>query len=471
MLEQPQTAKFLTGSTLRHVLVMTATSSLGLMAVFVVDALNLLYISMLGQQELAAAIGYSGTLMFFLTSVAIGLSIATTAQVSRALGRGDQALAAELGGAGLGLMGVSMLVLSLLAVIFARPLTALLGAEGPTLDLAVRFMWIVIPSMPIMAMGMSAAGLLRAKGDAKRSMYVTLVAGAVTAALDPLFIFVFDLGLDGAAIVTVISRCVLLGIGLYGAIRIHNMVAWPSKETLRTASRPYFAIGLPAVMTQLATPVGNAWVTSSISTFGDSAVAGWAIIGRLTPVAFGAIFALSGAVAPILGQNFGARRFDRIQQTMRDSFVVVIVYVLIVWLLLALFRNQISDAFGATGAARELIGFYCLFVAGSFLFNGMLFVANAAFNNLGFPLYSTLSNWGRSTLGVIPFVSLGASWYGATGALAGSGLGAVLFGLGAAYVCFKVIKDLERRNPLEPVAHIPAAGNSPFSSGKAATLG
>ena len=96
---------------------------------------------------------------------------------------------------------------------------------------------------------------------------------------------------------------------------------------------------------------------------------------------------------------------------------------------------------------------------------------SAAFNNLGFPLYSTLSNWGRSTLGVIPFVSLGASWYGATGALAGSGLGAVLFGLASAYFCFKVIKDLERRNPLEPVAQIPPAGNSPFSSGKAATLG
>jgi putative MATE family efflux protein len=471
MSDQGQTAKFVTGSTLRHVLVMTATSSLGLMAVFAVDALNLLYISMLGQQELAAAIGYSGTLMFFLTSIAIGLTIATTAQVSRALGRGDGTLAAELGGAGLGLMGVSMLVISLIAVIFARPLTAMLGAEGRTLDLAVRFMWIVIPSMPIMAMGMSAAGLLRAKGDAKRSMYVTLIAGAVTAVLDPIFIFVFKLGIDGAAIVTVISRCVLLGIGLYGVIRVHDMVAWPSKETLRSASRPYFAIGLPAVMTQLATPVGNAWVTSEISNFGDAAVAGWAIIGRITPVAFGAIFALSGAVGPILGQNFGARRFDRIQQTMRDSFLVVIVYVLVVWLLLALFRHQISHVFGAVGASQELISFFCLFVAGSFLFNGMLFVANAAFNNLGFPLYSTISNWSRSTLGVIPFVSLGASWYGATGALAGSGLGAVLFGLAAAIVCFRVIKDLERRNPPDATAPVPPAGHSPFSSGKAATLG
>ncbi len=456
---------------MRHVLTMTGTASIGLMSIFLVDALNLLYISVLGEEELAAAIGYSGTLMFFLTSVAIGLSIATTAQVSRCLGRGDKAMAAELGGAGLALMGVTMAGLSLLVMIYAKPLTEMLGAQGRTLELSVRFMHIVLPSMPVMAVGMSAAGLLRAKGDAKRSMYVTLIAGAVTAALDPLFIFVFKLGIDGAAIVTVISRFVLLGIGLYGVIRVHDMVSIPRRQTLIDAARPYFAIGLPAIMTQLATPVGNAYVTREISTFGDAAVAGWAIIGRLTPLAFGAIFALSGAIGPILGQNFGARRFDRVQQTMRDSLVVVIVYVLVVWALLALFRHQISGLFGAQGTSADLINFFCLIAAGSFLFNGMLFVANAAFNNLGFPLYSTVSNWSRSTLGVIPFVSIGAAWYGAIGAIAGWGLGAVIFGVASVLVCFRVINDLERHNPPDTPVDAPAAGNSPFSTGKAASLG
>ncbi len=470
-MSETQNPKFVTGSTMRHVLVMTATASLGLMAVFLVDVLNLLYISMLGEQELAAAIGYSGTLMFFLTSVAIGLTIATTAQVSRALGKGESVKAAELGGAGIVLMAAVMLVLSVLGAVFARPLTELLGAEGRTLDLSVRFIWIVMPSMTLMAIGMSAAALLRAKGDAKRSMYVTLLAAIVTAVLDPVFIFVFDLGLDGAAIVTVISRIVLMGVGLYGAIRVHHMVRMPSRETILQAAGPFFAIGLPAVTTQLATPVGNAFVTAQMSGFGDAAIAGWAIIGRITPVAFGAIFALSGAVGPILGQNFGARRFDRIEQTMKDSFVVVIIYVLAVWLLLALFRNQINTLFGATGTAAALINFFCLIGAASFLFNGMLFTANAAFNNLGFPLYSTISNWSRSTLGVIPFVSLGAAWYGAIGALAGQALGAVLFGAGAAWVCMRVVKDLERRNPADIIEPVHPAGQSPFSSGKAATLG
>lgn len=470
-MSEAQIPRFVTGSTLRHVLVMTATSSLGLMAVFFVDVLNLLYISMLGQKELAAAIGYSGTLMFFLTSVAIGLTIATTAQVSRALGRGDAIEAGRLGGAGLLLMGGTMVVLTILLFIYTRPLLVLLGATGETLDIAVRFMWIVLPSMPLLAIGMSAAGLLRAKGDAKRSMYVTLIAAFATAILDPVFIFLLDLRMDGAAIVTNLSRVILFAVGIYGAGIVHKMITIPPLATLKVAARPYFAIGIPAVMTQLATPVGNAYVTREIASFGDAAVAGWAVIGRITPVAFGAIFALSGAVGPILGQNFGARRFDRIQSTMSDSFKVVVIYTLFVWALLALLRQPISDLFGAEGATRDLISFFCLYVAGSFLFNGMLFVANAAFNNLGYPFYSTVSNWGRATLGVIPFVSIGAAWYGANGALAGSGLGAAVFGVGAMIVCFRVIKNIEAKNPPLAPPGPPPSAHSPFSTGKAATLG
>ncbi len=240
---------------------------------------------------------------------------------------------------------------------------------------------------------------------------------------------------------------------------------------LAAAARPYFAIGLPAVMTQLATPIGNAFLTAAIAPHGDDAVAGWAIIGRITPVAFGVIFSLSGAVGPILGQNLDARKFDRIQLTIRDSFMVVVVYVLAVWLLLALLHNQISDIFGASGTTRDFIAFYCLFVAGSFLFNGLLFVANAAFNNLGFPLYSTVSNWSRAMLGVIPFVTIGAKWYGLNGALAGSGIGSAVFGIVALIVCFRVLKTIEKRTPPQ-ISLAPAmAGNSSFSTGKASTPG
>ncbi|WP_421853719.1 MATE family efflux transporter [Oricola sp.] len=468
-----ESAKFTTGSTMRHVVVMTMTGSIGLVAIFAVDALNLFYISLLGQDELAAAIGYAGTLMFFAVAVAIGMTIATGALVARALGAGNRDLAAMRGGTALIFTAAVMAVIAVLAWIFAPQLTALLGAKGETLDLAVHFLRIVIPSIPIIAVGMCASGILRGVGDARRAMYVTLAGGVVSAALDPLLIFGFDLGLTGAAIATVISRCVLCVIGLHGAAIVHDLVKMPNLTEFRETLRPFMQIGSPAVLTQLATPVGNAYVTAQIAEFGDGAVAGWAIVGRLIPVAFGVIFALSGAVGPILAQNYGAELYHRLSQTMRDALLFTLAYVAVVWALLAFFASNIADLFQATGEARELIVFFCVIASASFLFNGALFVANAAFNNLGYALYSTVFNWGRSTLGVIPFVWFGAVYYGAIGVIGGWALGAVLFGIISVIVCFRVIAQIEKRDghDLDEIPGPPPAAQSPFTTGKASTLG
>jgi putative MATE family efflux protein len=464
-------AKFTTGSTLRHVIVMTATGSVGLMAVFLVDALNLFYISLLGVEELAAAIGFASTLLFFTISVAIGFTIACGALVSRCLGRGNREEAARMGGASMVFMGAVTVAITIAAWPFLRDLVALMGARGATLDLSTEFLRIVLPSTPLVALGMCTTGVLRGVGDARRAMYVTLSAALAAAILDPILIFWFNLGLDGAAISTVLARIVMLAVGIYGAHGVHRLVRLPDWLRLKDAARPFFPIGWPAVLTQLATPVGNTYVTYEMAAFGDQAVAGWAIVGRIVPVAFGVFFALSGAVGPILGQNFGARRYDRLNTTMRDSLLVTIGYVATVWALLAIFAGPVADLFGATGVSRDLIMFFCHFAAGSFLFNGALFVASAAFNNLGYPTYSTLFNWGRATLGTIPFVWAGAHFFGAIGVVGGWGLGAVVFGIVSMLVCFRVIRRIEAEPP--PESQIPAAppsGQSPFTTAKAASL-
>ena len=439
----PIQGKFVTGSTLKHVLNMTVSGSVGLIAVFAVDLLNLFYISLLGQKELAAAVGYAGTLLFFVVSLSIGLAIAVSAITSRAIGQGARDKAKKLAGASLVLMVSSMAVGSAAIYPFVSDLLKLLGATGVTAELAERFAHWVLPSAPLLGAGMCISALLRALGDGKRAMYVTLSAAAAVAVLDPLFIFGFGMGLDGAALATGAARVVMVCVGLYGLVRIHHLLAWPTKGELMESSRPFFAIGLPSVLTQVATPVGNAFVTAAIAPFGDSAVAGWAIVGRIIPVAFAALYGLSGAVGPILGQNLGAARHDRLRLTMMNALKVVVVYVLVTWALLAIFSGVIADAFGATGQGREVIVFFCQFVAASFVFNGAVFVANAAFNNLGFVLYSTALNWGRATLGVVPFIWLGGQWYGIKGVLAGYGLGVVLFGVVGVWGCFKVLARLE----------------------------
>lgn len=454
---------------MRHVLVMSATGAAGLVAVFLVDLANLFYISLLGQQELAAAVGYASSILFFAISCCIGFTIAATAITGRAFGAKDNETAHKNAGASMMFTFAMSVALSLFMFPLLSPALALLGATGKTHDIALGFMQIVTPSVPILGLAMCGASLLRARGDARRSMYVTLISGFSAAAIDPLLIFGFGLGVTGAAIATVIVRVIMLLAALHGLVVVHKMLAMPDGAHLKRMLRPFMVIALPAVLTQIATPVGNAYVTGAIAQFGDDAVAGWAIIGRLIPLAFAGLFALSGAVGPILAQNVGAGLQPRVVATMRDSLTVSAIYTLAMWALLALFTEPLITAFGASGDAASLMRFFCFFVAGSFMFNGALFVANAAFNNLGFPLYSTLFNWGRATLGVIPFVYFGRA-YGPEGVLAGWGIGAVAFGALSIIVCFSVLKKMPQTGPHSRAPDAPPTAQSPFSTAKASLI-
>ena len=111
-----------------------------------------------------------------------------------------------------------------------------------------------------------------------------------------------------------VARFSVLFFSLYPLIRSHELVAPPSFVQWRINIRPILAIAIPAIITNTATPIGNAIVTTGIAQYGEDFVAGFAVIGRLTPVCFAVIFALSGAVGPIIGQNFGAERMDRVKR-------------------------------------------------------------------------------------------------------------------------------------------------------------
>jgi putative MATE family efflux protein len=463
--------KFVEGSTMRHVVVMTATGSLGLMAIFVVDFLDLFYISLLGEQELAAAIGYAGTILFFMTSLCIGVTIAATALVSRALGASRREDSRRLGISSLLFMFATTALVSAAMLPLLAPILSLLGATGRTHDIAWRFLMIVTPSTPLLGLGMAASGLLRSIGDARRAMYVTLAGAVVTALLDPVFIFVLGLGVDGAAIVSILSRLALTGVGLYGCIRIHDMLARPNLAAAIRDTPALAAIAVPAVLANVATPIAFAYTTAAVAAFGDSAVAGYAVINRVSPLAFCAIFALSGSVGPILGQNLGARRYDRIERTLSDSLIFILIYCVVVWGMLLLLQEAIVQLFGATEQAAALVRFFCRYVAGAFIFLGALFVANAAFNNLGFATWSTLFNWGRATLGTIPFVAIGAAYFGAEGVLAGQAAGGVAFGIAAVMVCYRVVRRMakaEQTKPGRPALTAPAI--PPFSDEVAAAI-
>ncbi len=443
---QGEAGRFTVGSTMRHVVVMTATGSVGLMAIFAVDFLSLFYISLLKNEQITAGVGYATTVLFFAISVNVGLMIAASALVARALGARDRARARRVASsAAVWLAGIATVVSCIMLALLPTILD-LLGAEGLSRKTASEFLWITLPANFMMALGMAFSGILRSVGDAKRAMLVTLLGGVATAMLDPLLIFGFGLGANGAALATVMSRVVFCAVGWYGVVHIHDLMTRPSLEDARKDGKALMGIAAPAVMTNVASPIAAGFMLSIVRQFGHEAVAANTIIDRLIPLAFGVIFALSASVGPILAQNLGAKRHDRVRQALRDALIFACLYSLFAWLVLAFGRNAISGLFGASEKTAAYVSFFCLVGTAAWVFLAGLFVANAAFNNLGFPLYSTLFNWGRATLGTMPFAYFGARFWGYEGAVGLVIIGWALFGISSIIVAFKAIARLERQS-------------------------
>ena len=382
----------------------------------------------MGNPQLVAAIGFAYAIQFFSVSIAVGLMIGTTAVISRSIGQGERDKARRQAGAALVIAAGTLAVVSSLIVLFRHDLIGWAGATGETARLAARYLAMTMFSLIPMSMALICSGALRADGYGAKAMYVTLLSGLVLMVLDPILIFWLEWGLDGAAIGLFLFRCALLTLGVYFAIFQMKLIARPRLRTLRNLAGPFVAVAAPAIATQMSTPVGNYLLTIVMARFGDDAVAAWAVVARLTVLVFGGIFALSGAIGGIFGQNYGAGQLDRVRSTYLNALVFCLCYTLVAWALLYFATPYVIWAFGLKGQGAEVISGFTLVGVGAFVFMGALFVSNAAFNNLGRPGRAALLNWVKD--GVLSYPA--AVWltlsFGSVGVIFGQALVGVVMG-------------------------------------------
>ena len=443
-------ARFLTGSIMRHIVVMTMTGSLGISFMFLVDMATLFWVSYLGVEQYVAAMGYAFAIQFFTISTGIGFMIAATAMVSKSLGQGKFERARRQTTSAALLSFGCQLIVALMVVVFRNQILSLAGAEGETLRVAARFLVLAVPSLPFMALGMVGSGVLRAEGDAMRAMLVTVSAGLIAVVVDPFLILGLGLGVDGAAIGMVISRTASALLSVWFVIRVHDLAARVDFATVRTLAKPFFIIALPAVMTQMASPFGNAVMTRVMAEHGDAAVAGLAVVVRVGVLTFGGLFALSGAIGGIIGQNFGARRMDRVKAAYRDALVFCFVYTMAAWAILALASETMVAMFHLGGDAAVVLRAFTHIAAFGYSFTGFVFVANAVFNNLGKPGYSTISNWLRDGVLMYPACLLFGTWYAAQGVLYGQMAASIVAGLFAMVWGWRYVSRLEYSARTQP---------------------
>jgi Na+-driven multidrug efflux pump len=355
-------------------------------------------------------------------------------------------------GASVVISAITLAIVATLIFVFRDTLLGWAGARGETANLASRYLAMTIFSLVPMSVSLVCSGVLKADGYGAKAMYVALYAGLVLMVIDPFLILWLELGLDGAAIGVVVFRILMMCLGVFYAVVQTGLVARPSMASIARTLRPFAWIAIPAIATQMATPAGNYVLTMVMSSFGDDAVAAWAVVSRLTVLAFGGIFALSGAIGGIFGQNYGAGQFERIRATYRDALVFCLIYTLITWAVLASATPLILRGFGLTGQGADVIRAFTFVGVGGFVFVGALFASNAAFNNLGKPGRSTCVNWLKDGVLSWPAAALLVVPFGPAGVIYGQAAAGAVVGTLAALWGWRYVASLTVQDTPDPVS-------------------
>jgi len=441
---------FVSGSIVRHLLVMALTSSIGTMSLFLVDLAGLYFLAVLKNTAITAAMGYASSIILIAVTAGLGGGVAASALVSSSIGAGDTDKARDYVTSNLLFSLMQGIIIAIVITLFSDNLLLLINAEGEARYLARLYILTVSPSIILAGCTLCLAAILQGLGDPLRAMYVIVTFSLVTIILDPLLIFNLNLGIQGPAIASVMGYFVALCLGLHGVFKVHSAINPIRLSKVWHDFRYIWIIAYPAILSQLTVPLENLFITNVISRFGDAIFAGYAVISRLMPVAFAIAFAMSNAVAPIIGQNFGAGLYKRVRRTLTQSLLISIGYTFGTSFILSALSKQVARVFNAVGNTEDVIVFFCSYLSISYVFVAALRIAQAAFNNLGYPKLSAALSWGRITVGTIPLAYLGAILDGWKGVLTGNAIGAAVFGIIAVLLSYGITnhQSLKSKEPL-----------------------
>ena len=343
------------------------------------------FVGGLGESQMGAI-----SVVYPLGQVVVGLGLlfgnGAASYISRLLGRGDKENADKVASTAL-YSSVSVgAVIIIISMVFLHPILKLLGATDSILPYAATYAGIYIVSCIFNVFNVTMNNIVTSEGAAKTTMCALLTGAVLNIALDPLFIYVFDLGVAGAAIATAISQVVSTCVYLTYILRKKSVFHFRVKDctyTKETMSE-IFKIGIPTLVFQILTSVSISLINNAAGDYGDSAIAGMGVVTRLISMGSLSVFGFIKGFQPIAGYSYGAKKFDRLREAIKTSILWSTVFCVIFGMILALFPTAIVSRFTKGDAEMILIGATSLRANGiSIMLFGFYTVYSSLFLALG----------------------------------------------------------------------------------------
>jgi len=407
---------------------MTWPMLFGAVALMSFQLVDSIFISMLGMQPLAA-LGFTLPLHQLLIGVQIGIGIAATALISRAIGAGNPQRAKNLGGlvvlAGCCLSFVLCVIIWLLRL----PLLNALGASAELLPYTESYWLPWLSSAWLGAFLYFANSISRANGDTRLPGLMMVVTSVLNMLLDPLFIFTFGWGLPGAAYATIVA-CLVGSSIMYSRILKRRWLAFdPNKLPIGSALRDIAKTSAPAMLSQLMPGTASLLATRLVAGFGGSAIAAWTLGSRLELFSIVIVLALTMALPPMIGRLFGSNQLDRAHSLVLIAVRFVIGLQVIIGLFWMASRWLIAPALAPDSATETYLMSYMLWVPISYAALGVCMLMVSVCNALGMPMRAVLISTLRLFVCYLPALWVGAILADMSGLYVGVLLGNVAAGL------------------------------------------
>lgn len=365
-----------------------------------------------------AAVSLSFPLFFLIIAVASGISTGATALIGHALGSGRRDEAELYAAQAISFGLVHGLLLTLCGWLATPLIFRLMGAEGEYLALAVAYMGAMFCGSAFFVVNQSQNAILNASGDTRSFRNFLIIAFVLNLIYDPWFIYggfgLPPLGLAGIAWGTVVIQ----GLGsLYLHRRARHTgllggLGWRGFLPRLTVFRELARLGFPASLTMLTVAIGVFVITWYVGRFGQEAMAAYGIATRIEQILLLPVMGLNVATLTLVAQNSGARRFDRVEATIRSALTDGITLMCLGTLLVFLFAEPLMRFFTAAPAVVAIGAGYLRIVA--FLFHAyvILYINSFALQGLQLPRFPLLLGICRQLLAPVPVFWLLAIWLG-----------------------------------------------------------
>ncbi len=379
-----------------------------------------------------AALALIFPITFMLSSVAIGLMVGTVSLVARTRGSGDLAGVARTSGQALLLCSLIVLGLTGLLAVAYEPMFRAVDVPPRVLAGISAYMDVWLFGTLMMVFPTVANGVLRACGNAKAPSMVMIGIGILKVALTPALMLgvggLAGLGLRGAALSTVISFAAGSALTFWFLLRDQLITTTNLQQELGATWRKIAIIGLPSSFTNVMVPVCGFFANKLVLPLGAATVAGFGNALRLESLALVPMFALSGVIGPFLGQNFGARRPDRMREGFGFCIRAALIYGVGIAAVMAVVGPSLAHSFAANPESTVAATRYLWIVPLTFGFYGVLMCVSGGFNGLGNPRPNLALYSAKAALFLV-CVWIGSAVAGFTGICLGIGASNIGAGL------------------------------------------